>query len=689
MTATNAVTEDDVQGAQNDDYNLYQARLACTQRLQSSFEDIIRKYERDFSDADEIDLRTGEVVVNNGHIELLEEEQDGEEEDDTEAEQLEDDIELRAHLLEKQRLLAPAKDPLWQAPDLPTDARFDRGTTRAHANVTTKAAAGAPAGIRDRSKKMRPLGIRRQRARRNIWFPSTRIRSNMDPMEIRTLVGFTRRKGVAVEEIYAALPHRQPDILRQWIRKFRVPSESPETWTSEKQAVMNELVASTSHISWKDVFARFKDMRHKELKRMWTKTCLEAADAASTTPPENVEEKQPEHGSFEVRIPTPSKGMSGKSDGEADDPESPGSVEPLTSDDSAIAPEGDSQDASVKAPADPTVETLAAAWQPSDDQRENGTPSQDDAVTSTTENEAQSAEPEGRLETGETDDVETGEREPSPQRSLRGALQSQQEEPREANMVVEITARRPSPMATEPADLPLAANDDGHAAGQQINDPEVHADNAKPSKAERNAFEVRLPSPSRPDKDGASTPALKNTSAETNEDTATKKSPAKPVKPAQKPSAATPEQPKPQVPAPASVPKQLRTPGVRTVTRLGASAKSTSKKRVAASRPKSIPKTVPPQTPVQLNGGSDSDDPLSVAAQTCSTKRRKVSSTPRYDRKKTAATTETPMAKKQKIAPEGSAESDSDDPLSTPLPASRPGLDRAKLTTPSQQRVTK
>ncbi|KAI5283215.1 hypothetical protein KEM55_001694, partial [Ascosphaera atra] len=141
MTATNAVTEDDVQGAQNDDYDLYQARLACTQRLQSSFEDIIRKYGRDFSDADEIDLRTGEVVVNNGHIELLEEEQDGEEEDDTEAEQLEDDIDLHAHLLEKQRLLAPAKDPLWQAPDLPADARFDRGTTRTHANVTTKAAA--------------------------------------------------------------------------------------------------------------------------------------------------------------------------------------------------------------------------------------------------------------------------------------------------------------------------------------------------------------------------------------------------------------------------------------------------------------------------------------------------------------------------------------------------------------------
>ncbi|KAI5286572.1 hypothetical protein KEM55_000263, partial [Ascosphaera atra] len=322
----------------------------------------------------------------------------------------------------------------------------------------------------------------------------------------------------------------------------------------------------------------FKDMRHKELKRMWTKTCLEAADAASTTSHENVEEKQPEHGSFEVRIPTPSKDMSGKPEGEADDPESPGSVEPVTSDDSAIAPEGDSQDASVKVPADPTVETLAAAWQPSDDQRKSETPSEDDAVTSATENKAPLAEPDGGLETGENDDVVPGEREASPQRSLRSALESQQEEPepREVSMVVEIAARRPSPMATEPAELALAAaNDDAHAAEQQITNSEMHAANAKPSKDERNAFEVRLSPPSRPDKDGASTPALKNISVETNEDSVAEEPPAKPAKPAQKQSAATPEQPKPQVPAPASVPKQLRTPGVRTVTRLGASAKST------------------------------------------------------------------------------------------------------------------
>ncbi|KAK7521739.1 centromere protein Scm3-domain-containing protein [Phyllosticta citriasiana] len=40
------------------------------QRMKSRFERIFEQYERDFTgEDDEIDLETGEIVVNNGHLE--------------------------------------------------------------------------------------------------------------------------------------------------------------------------------------------------------------------------------------------------------------------------------------------------------------------------------------------------------------------------------------------------------------------------------------------------------------------------------------------------------------------------------------------------------------------------------------------------------------------------------------------
>lgn len=53
-------------------YRLQQLRDKAANKLKSSFESIFAKYERDFEGvADEIDLRTGEVVVDNGHLKSL------------------------------------------------------------------------------------------------------------------------------------------------------------------------------------------------------------------------------------------------------------------------------------------------------------------------------------------------------------------------------------------------------------------------------------------------------------------------------------------------------------------------------------------------------------------------------------------------------------------------------------------
>ncbi|OTA92500.1 hypothetical protein M434DRAFT_396381 [Hypoxylon sp. CO27-5] len=58
-------------------YRLDKGRAKAATRLKSAFERIFEKYERDFTGVgDEIDLETGEVVVNNGHLQSLEDEND-------------------------------------------------------------------------------------------------------------------------------------------------------------------------------------------------------------------------------------------------------------------------------------------------------------------------------------------------------------------------------------------------------------------------------------------------------------------------------------------------------------------------------------------------------------------------------------------------------------------------------------
>ncbi|RAK76418.1 Myb-like DNA-binding domain protein [Aspergillus fijiensis CBS 313.89] len=65
------------------DIDLHEARAQNDQRLKSIFEGIFEKYGRDFTDVgDEIDLQTGKIIVNNGHIQELEAEEEEAENDD-------------------------------------------------------------------------------------------------------------------------------------------------------------------------------------------------------------------------------------------------------------------------------------------------------------------------------------------------------------------------------------------------------------------------------------------------------------------------------------------------------------------------------------------------------------------------------------------------------------------------------
>lgn len=62
---------------EKDDLEIRQLKQINNERLQNAFEDIIEKYAQDFTEyGDEIDLESGEIIVNNGHLERMRNEQD-------------------------------------------------------------------------------------------------------------------------------------------------------------------------------------------------------------------------------------------------------------------------------------------------------------------------------------------------------------------------------------------------------------------------------------------------------------------------------------------------------------------------------------------------------------------------------------------------------------------------------------
>ena len=87
-----AMTPSQFDAYQDPMYELDKGRAKAATRLKSTFEHIFRKYERDFTDTgDEIDLETGEIIINNGHLESMRDENedgfrpDGDDDDDDES----------------------------------------------------------------------------------------------------------------------------------------------------------------------------------------------------------------------------------------------------------------------------------------------------------------------------------------------------------------------------------------------------------------------------------------------------------------------------------------------------------------------------------------------------------------------------------------------------------------------------
>ncbi|KAI5283964.1 hypothetical protein KEM52_003155 [Ascosphaera acerosa] len=161
-------------GLSEDEFDLYQARLACARKLQLRFEEIFRRYEKEFPADDEVDLRTGRVVVDNGHIATLETAEgqahpvgddgnDGDDDDDDALEPSENapdgaregldagdghDAQLAALADVRKRLqaLPPATDPVWQTPDIVRTAAVPPSVSGDEDDYSMNSGAGSPAG---------------------------------------------------------------------------------------------------------------------------------------------------------------------------------------------------------------------------------------------------------------------------------------------------------------------------------------------------------------------------------------------------------------------------------------------------------------------------------------------------------------------------------------------------------------
>ncbi|KZZ91921.1 Centromere protein Scm3 [Ascosphaera apis ARSEF 7405] len=252
---------------QLDDFDLFEARMRSVKHLQSTFEDIIQRYGKDFPEDDEIDLRTGDITVNNGHIARLHQAEFGdgfggyEESESDSSGHLDVEDRIQPGRLRGIRSMICPMDPPWSSSGF-QDITSLRSKNSAQSQHTTAA-------------------YTRKRNHRRHSYPGdsvvfTRRRVFFSPEEIKLLV-MLKRDNASWDEVYRALPHRPTLSIRQWYRKLEYKDEVPEEWLPRDQEILESLVTSNAEMFWEDLFERFNRVSHRKLKNLWLNTCLSMA----------------------------------------------------------------------------------------------------------------------------------------------------------------------------------------------------------------------------------------------------------------------------------------------------------------------------------------------------------------------------------------------------------------------------
>ncbi|KAJ9151729.1 hypothetical protein NKR23_g2612 [Pleurostoma richardsiae] len=116
---------------QDPGYQLEKGRAIAAHKLKSTFEHIFEKYEKDFTGiGDEIDLRTGDIVVDNGHLHSMRDAQDTGEDDRGQVEGADDQDDANTSEEEDRILLgaSPAKNRPMKALSRPKASASQLGT---------------------------------------------------------------------------------------------------------------------------------------------------------------------------------------------------------------------------------------------------------------------------------------------------------------------------------------------------------------------------------------------------------------------------------------------------------------------------------------------------------------------------------------------------------------------------------
>jgi hypothetical protein len=233
------------------DADLQQRRARLDYKLKSTFEAIFEKYGQDFEGVgDEIDLETGEVVVNNGHLLEMQDERDA---GDTSrrnllrdyTEEVEDIDDIPESSLEETEVLDDEDDEgedeeevLSEDEEMMEDDMILRGFAKANRFVQASPELGSSRAVIPPRREPRPIAVSRPAVRENALPSRTDILAQFGPQLGPQIVDFVSHQQVPNDshvepawrapELPSFAPVKRPVVKRAALAPEVQRSPSPE-----------------------------------------------------------------------------------------------------------------------------------------------------------------------------------------------------------------------------------------------------------------------------------------------------------------------------------------------------------------------------------------------------------------------------------------------------------------------------
>lgn len=268
---------------------LYQQRLRNDLRLKSTFESIFEKYSKDFSGiGDEIDFKTGKIVVDHGHVIGMKNETDpGCVEDlydelDPEYWACKDESKLSSKNRPETRPLVisqslpqerPAVDPAWYAPPLPKHAMPVQKMASTHPlsmNQLEKDRSPSPTGTSLWAFNQSGIQFKKSKQTHNALPSHAECPETLPNSKMKNTVSAT--DGASINSILVqAAPEQIPrklTSLTPLVSSARSKSTATLVWTSEDDQLLRALKFKSKR-SYADLVIHFPKRKRDDIRNRW------------------------------------------------------------------------------------------------------------------------------------------------------------------------------------------------------------------------------------------------------------------------------------------------------------------------------------------------------------------------------------------------------------------------------------